>query len=368
MNVGATKPAVSARRYALLRGTELQEEPSILWTVKNLVPQQGLALVYGASGSGKSFLLLDLACAVAEGLPWFGHATTRAPVVYLCLEGAAGLVGRIRVWSAARGRAFPDLVRWVREPFSLLDGHDVDALARSVRGWTRTLHPGCGAPVIIIDTLNRAMQGGDENLSADMGAILEACAALSTDTGGLTLLVHHIGKDTDRGPRGHSSLMPAVDFALLVSRSGKGRSWEVKKLKDGADGTRHAFELETVSYGVDADGEALSSCVVRPLQDDQEVEGAQLPVPVRNALRTMQGLLPLASRRDDSSTQDTVALDEWRTAFCQNSSAPTDSGKRVAFKRAKDALIDGGYATLDGELLRLSPVATSYLGSLAVAG
>ena len=56
-----------------------------------MLPESGLAAVYGPSGGGKSFLVLDMLASVADGCEWFEHRVNRAPVVYLALEGEAGL-------------------------------------------------------------------------------------------------------------------------------------------------------------------------------------------------------------------------------------------------------------------------------------
>ena len=122
---------------------------------------------------------------------------------------------------------------------------------------------GIGA-VVILDTLNRAAPGADENSSKDMGAILEAAKALQRLTGGLVVLVHHTGKDATKGLRGHSSLFAALDAALEVTRTGDRREWALTKSKDGEDGLRHAFNLRVVSLGADSDGLPVSSCVVMP--------------------------------------------------------------------------------------------------------
>jgi hypothetical protein len=85
---------------------------------------------------------------------------------------------------------------------------------------------GWSGGVLCLDTLNRAAPTADENSSRDMGEILEAAKRLQAATGGLVVLVHHTGKDSSRGLRGHSSLFAAMDAAVEVSR----------------DGDRHTFE------------------------------------------------------------------------------------------------------------------------------
>ena len=354
--VSSLKPTEQpSARYSLLGASEFHSLAPTAWAVKGLFPQKGLGLVYGASGAGKSFLVLDLACAISEGRPWFGQRTTQSPVIYLCLEGAAGFTNRTKAWEAANQRLLPAMLRLVIEPFSLLDGENVQRLLRTIADWTKTLPAGMGPPVIVVDTLNRAMPGADESGSSDMGSILNACALMSHKTGGLTILVHHVGKDADRGPRGHSSLISAVDAAILVCRSGKGRFWEGKKVKDGEDGIRGDFELESAVLGVDGDGDEVSSCVLR---SGDCSHGAGVRSELSPSLQTaLVSLVDVLGGPNVSAIQDEnpiVALADWRAALYKNCSAPSASGKRNAFSRALSELRDLGYLSVTDDGLGLN--------------
>jgi putative DNA primase/helicase len=226
------------------------------WRVHGVLPEHGLACVYGASASGKSFLSIDLAAAIATGSEWFGYRVKPAPVVYACLEGEGGFKLRVLAWERANGRPLPRDMRVMLQTFKLADPHDVKELAEAVRD----VGP---STVIIIDTLNRAAPSADENSSRDMGEILEAAKALQRATNGLVVLVHHSGKDATKGLRGHSSLFAALDAAIEVTRDGDRREWRIAKAKDGKDGEGHPFHLEVVALGSDGDEESSSSCVVR---------------------------------------------------------------------------------------------------------
>lgn len=311
------------------------------WVVKGVLPRKGLALVYGAPGTGKSFLLLDLACSIAEGVSWFGLQTARAPVIYLCLEGATGFVGRVKAWRTAKGRDFPSLVRVVAQPVDLHAAADVKELLRAVEAFLKTVSQDLGPPVFVVDTLNRAMPGADENGAADMGLSLEACSLLSERTDGLVLLAHHSGKDHDRGPRGHSSLLGAVDASMLVTRSGEQRQWEARKVKDGADGALQSFALETVVLGLDADGEKLTSCVVRVCADvPAQRGGPNLSASLKRALRSL--CEALGPRPPGELPNSSVFANEqqWRELFYGFCTAGTPSGKRNAFNRARTELLE----------------------------
>lgn len=263
-------PKAPAQRFRLLGSADLHALPPLAWCVRGVLPAHGLASVYGPSGSGKSFLVLDAAAAIADGAEWFGYRVKPAPVVYCALEGEAGFRVRVAAWEEAKGRRLPAGLRLVLQSFKLTDPQDVADLAAAV------LTAGAGA-VVILDTLNRAAPEADENASADMGRILEAAKALQRLTGGLVLVVHHTGKDATRGLRGHSSLFAALDAAVEVTREGDRREWKVAKAKDGQDGAGHPFRLEVVDLGEDDEGETVTSCVIAPDESPQDVTRSRLP-------------------------------------------------------------------------------------------
>lgn len=67
------------------------EQPG--WVVENLIPC-GLTLFAGDPKIGKSWLELDPALHVASGEPFWGFATTKGTVLYLCLDDTFGRVQR----------------------------------------------------------------------------------------------------------------------------------------------------------------------------------------------------------------------------------------------------------------------------------
>jgi len=248
---------VPAFRYKLLSGTDLCNAPPMRWMVRGVLPQEGLAALYGASGSGKSFLILDIAAAVAGGdSEWFGRRVTQAPVTYVCLEGEAGIGKRVKAWGLHHNKAVPDALRFITQPFNLLS-IDVAELAQAIT-------TGGGAQgLVILDTLNRAAPGADENSSVDMGNMIAAAKQLQSMTGGLVLLVHHTGKDTTKGLRGHSSLYAALDGAIEVTANDRSRAWSVSKSKDDMTGATHPFKLKIVPVASDdVTGDPITSCVV----------------------------------------------------------------------------------------------------------
>jgi putative DNA primase/helicase len=263
----ASEPPKPEPRYKLLGSADLAALPPLAWRVRGVLPAVGLAGLYGPSASGKSFLALDMAAAIAEGSRWFDCRVEAAPVVYAALEGEAGFKLRAQAWEAHKGRTLPAGLLMMMQPFKLTDPRDISDLAAVVPA---------GA-VVFLDTLNRAAPTADENSSKDMGEILEGAKRLQTLIGGLVVLVHHTGKDATKGLRGHSSLFAAMDAAVEVSRDGDRREWKVAKAKDGEDGDARPFMLQVETLGTDEHGDAVTSCVVVVDHAARDVRAVKLP-------------------------------------------------------------------------------------------
>ena len=251
----ADNELLAEQRYKFLDREALLALPKLRWRVKHILPTRGVAAIYGPSGSGKSFLALDLATSICLGTDWFGKKCKQTPVVYLGLEGAAGIQNRIRAWEVGRDQQLPTNFSAVFDEFDLTKDADTQAIAQqTVKG-----------SVLIIDTLNRATSGRDENSSSDMGIILASAKRLEQAIEGLVLLVHHTGKDQSKGLRGHSSLHAALDAAIAVKNDKDNtKAWSLTKSKDGADQQDFGFRLKQHVIGTDEDGETETSCTVEP--------------------------------------------------------------------------------------------------------
>lgn len=339
--LGATAVrSTQRRRLKLLNRRELEVALRPAWLVKGILPQAGLAVCYGASGAGKSFLMLDLACAIAEGAEWFGRTTKRAPVAYLCLEGAPGFASRVRAWEVARKRTMPELLGVIAQPFRLHDPEDVALLLEAIAEFQLGLPSGLPPPVVVVDTLNRATAGSDENSSTAMGETIAGSTHISDATRGLVILAHHSGKDAERGMRGHTSLASAADAVLLVARSGAERRWVAEKVKEGQDGLSANFELETLVIGVDEDGEDITSCVVKPGEVTNRATNA-LPAALDAGMRALKKGMPTEAADSDAGPTEAT----WREALLESCTAASPSGRRNAVARARSAMLAAGYVT-----------------------
>lgn len=270
-------------RYKLLNGTAINALAPMEWLIKGLLPLKGLAAIYGPSASAKSFLAIDIALAIARGEHWFGNRVKQRTVIYVTLEGEAGLQSRLQAWQKRTGEDLPQDFFAILQPLNLLDQNDVIDLIAA-------LPKEC---VVIIDTLNRAAPGADENSGMDMGNIIAALKQISEAADALVIPIHHTGKDQSKGLRGHSSLFAALDGAIEVERNNNGRTFRAAKVKDGNDGEKTGFRLDVVALGLDSDGDAMTSCVVVP--DDTALNERRTPKGrgQRLVLEAIQRVAPL---------------------------------------------------------------------------
>lgn len=246
-------------------------EPALTdaYLVKGVLGAGAMSVIYGPSNSGKTFLALDIAFHVATATPWQGRRVTSAAVLYLAAEGGRGVTNRIAALKLETGvccvplalrRAGLDLLK------SQADLQHIVDLVKELR----SKHP--DLPVlIVIDTLSRIMAGGDENSAQDMTALIRNIDAVREHTGAHVMLVHHTGKDTARGARGHSSLRAATDTEIEVQNEDGHRAAMVTKQRDYQGGEVFAFGLKNVSLGFDQDGDEVASCVVEWLDAEEFV-------------------------------------------------------------------------------------------------
>lgn len=306
--LGVTKPGASAPSPSRLMTVQaLLATAPTRYLVANLLPERGVMAFFGPPGAAKTFLAIDCVGALASGRShWFGRRVAQAPVAFIALEGQGGIRKRVMAWLAHGNQQVPAALRFFTHRLSLLDSTETEVVANEI-----VSELGLGA-VTVIDTLSRAMAGGDENSSIDMTTIIANADLLASITQGPVILVHHTGKDAGKGLRGHSSLLGAVDVAVEVVNDKGNRSWTVRKNKDGEDGGVNAFELVPYTVETDQWGDEVTSCAVRQLLGARKPSLPPLTgknkIPVMVAIRTALAATPTGIGRDQALDVAVAAL------------------------------------------------------------
>jgi putative DNA primase/helicase len=219
------------------------------------------SVLYGDSNSGKTFLVIDIAAAVARGVPWMNRRTEPGLVVYLAAESPASVRGRLQAYQKHHGCKVPNFAI-VQSPIDLFDG---DADTNRVITLVHQLERQRGQKVglIVGDTLARLSAGANENAGQDMGLVVRRFDRIRTECKAHFLLIHHSGKAAAAGARGWSGIRAAVDTEIEISDSPSGRCVEITKQRDlSTKGERIGFRLDVVTLGHTKWGEPATSCVV----------------------------------------------------------------------------------------------------------
>ncbi|MAB51378.1 MAG: hypothetical protein CMG80_06460 [Marinobacter sp.] len=226
----------------------LMNMPPIEWAVgegdDGLITAHGLSMIYGPPGSGKSFISLDMALCQAHGIEWQGIETKQGDVLYIAGEGVGGLGKRVKAWKSTHGLGTSGHFHMLPLAVNMRDQAEVEKLIRSIdrldRKWT----------AVYIDTLARAMLGADENSSTETGLVISAADAIRNHVQCAVVFVHHSGKAVERGSRGSSAILGAVDTSVVVSKDESYITMRVEKQKDAepmADLTLEMTPIASIS-------------------------------------------------------------------------------------------------------------------------
>ena len=340
-------------RFRLLAFNDIKLDDSGMYLIKGLLPRVGLAVVWGAPKCGKSFWTFDALMHVALGWEYRGHRVAPGPVVYCALEGAQGFRNRIEAFRQAKlSEAFVDSPPFFLMAASLSLVADREALIGDIRKQL-----GGRLPVAIcLDTLNRSLKGS-ESSDEDMAAYIRATDSIRDAFDCLVLIVHHCGHDGSR-PRGHSSLMGALDVQIAVSRDATGNIVaELELSKDGEVGLQFVSRLVQRDIGVDQDGDAIMSCVVEAVEGVCRArKGRPPPRSAQAALRSLRKAIEeLGERAPVSNTIPSsarvVTVDTWRRYCYQSGISDSDEpeARKKAFSRAHKLLVDGNHVQAHNE-------------------
>jgi hypothetical protein len=178
---------------------ELLELPEPRWLVEPFVPEQGIVVMFGPTGTYKTFNAIDIA----------GQVDGR--VVYLSAEGSPRRFGeRVQAWEKAAGRGAGIRVH----PFAVnLLEQGADDLAAALRGSDESVR------LVVIDTTSRNTPGADENSAQDTGRLIGVLDTLRAEFGCAILCIHHTGLENTERERGSSALRSAADVSIRAKRT-----------------------------------------------------------------------------------------------------------------------------------------------------
>lgn len=255
------------------------------WLIPHVIPSQGIGMIYGESGSYKSFLALDMASCLGFGIPGQWNAPpVKNDVLFLAGEGPVAMAKKRwpawMEWQSIEFRGDHRLLIKDRVPLYT----DAEAW-ENVKADIAEL--GAKPSLIVIDTLSRLLMGLDENSAGDATLITHFMEQLARYYECFVLAIHHTGKDQKKGARGSSAFYANMDTVINTKTRQGGTEFRVLKQKD-ADVSEelHYFAVKEI-----ADSIVLERCAaLAEVASDKKTSSRYPWASVEEVVKMIEGL------------------------------------------------------------------------------
>jgi len=273
------------------------------WLIKSLLTRGEMSFLAGGWGSGKSFLALDIAFAIARAArdpeyKYMGRKVRGGLVLYQAGEGGLGLRKRMRAYRQYHGiPADIDLpLVLLPEKLNLFAGDEqVKKLIEEAKQWSSFYEMPVEA--VFVDTFSKASPGANENTAEDMTKVLARGEMVQSALRTHVSFIHHFNKAGT--VRGWGGLLGNVDNVIEVEGTDNVetegdisrtiRVARVTKQKDAETGTAWQFTLPQIVLGKDSEGDPITSCVVRVV--------GEVDIPAPRAVKGKQVGVMLSEKR-----------------------------------------------------------------------
>jgi AAA domain len=252
------------RRLTFRLFCDIDLAPQKIMLVSRFLGAGELSCLFGPPGSFKSGIAGDLAAHVAANKEWCNRRVTHGAVLYIACERAALVRRRFAAWRIYH--EINDLpLGLVSNSIDLrsnaADASAITDCAKELEDMVRQ-----ESRLIVIDTVSRALAGGDENSPKDMGAFVNNVARIQRETAAHVMILHHIPVDGQQRMRGHGALLAACDTTIAITREGNVRIAAIDKTADGDEDEKVAFTIESLELYRDAStDEATTAPVAIPV-------------------------------------------------------------------------------------------------------
>lgn len=276
------------------------------WLIKDVVEKESLMCIFGKPKSGKSFIAIAMAAAIAKGESFYGNESFSKPVMYVCGEGQRGVKRRLAAWQQGMFDLTGVPLYLSDRAVRVNDPDDFKMLELEIEALTQQVGE---IGMIVIDTFQRNFVG-NENSAEDVGNFINKLDGLISHYKCCVCLVHHTGHgNSDRG-RGSSVMGASLDYEFKVDREDKAVgdnleeqmfvSFEQTLNKDGQGMSEKSFvfkEVEIIGEGLNLTSGFLEETNI----DFKTKKSDKLPMMQD---RTLNALETVAYIKDNQNPQD----------------------------------------------------------------
>lgn len=246
------------------------------WVIPGMLGIGEVMVVHADTKVGKTQLATQISFAIATGGEIFGRKVSKGAVLYGAFEKSRVTKKRFRAQQKLSGGVQPpvaicsDVVNLMREG----EADRIIAAASEMSSRQRVR-------LVVIDTLNRASGGVDENAAGPMGQVFNELTRIADEVGAAVIVLHHNAQGKTK-MRGSSAVPASADVLMSLEVKGEIREAKITAANDVPEGQTFRFRLKQVELLAAADGrEAEHTVVMEPIErksESQREEAAPLAV------------------------------------------------------------------------------------------
>ena len=316
------------------------------WLIEGHMEGESLGMLFGAPGSAKSFIAMDIAYCIAAGLDWNGNKTKQGEVIYLAGEGFSGIQKRFCALQMKYQTSTND-VYFSNEPAALMNQENVSTVHQKI------VNISSEPALIIIDTLHRNFGDGDENSSKDFAQFLYNTTKLMNAVKCAVLFVHHSGHSSHDRARGSSSIKAALDVEYKISKKNSIVSMKCTKAKEFEGPSPSSFDLTPISIPtmLDINGNQIESAIllsttyVEPITKDALTSNDQIVLnSLGDLLAAEETPAPqlVTDKHPEMIGRNCIHKDVWKKNVHQlltKGGTSKQESRQKAFQRGRDKLL-----------------------------
>ncbi len=312
------------------------------WLIRDVVEKESLMCIFGKPKSGKSFIAIAMAAAIAKGESFYGNESFSKPVMYVCGEGQRGVKRRLAAWQQGMFDLTGVPLYLSDRAVRVNDADDFKMLEEEIEALTQQVGE---IGMIVIDTFQRNFVG-NENSAEDVGNFINKLDGLISHYKCCVCLVHHTGHgNSDRG-RGSSVMGASLDYEFKVDREDKAIgdtleeqmfvTFEQTLNKDGQGMSEKSFvfkEVEIIGEGLNLTSGFLEETTI----DFKTKRTDKLPMMQD---RTLTALETVAYIKDNQNPQDQFLTPSDLEGFVKNKAGDSINANNIG--KHLDALKEKG--------------------------
>lgn len=248
----------------VLTREEVNAESHLEWLWDGIIPTHAVVVLAARGGLGKSALMTGLCMAMVNGLDYLGRSVRRGTVLYVVLEGFAGLRARLRGWEIHLGVPVDSSPVPVSRTLNLTE--------------LRALQNANRYDLIVVDTASKTGLIENENGNTDVAQFLADFDQAVHDghPSATGVVIHHVTESIDNHgrrsskARGASAWRDNADTLILLTGTQANMTLTTDhpygKQRDGAPVTIRGLAVEPIAL---ADDETAVIITMTEQEDDE---------------------------------------------------------------------------------------------------